>query len=442
MTNIEVEDLSSVKKKITFEVPEEKVLNVIDAEYRDLKKTVQIRGFRKGKVPLNIIRSYFKGKVESDAARKLIDETFEPALSEQNIKPVSVLSIEPEVVEAGKPFRYTAEVEVTPPLEIHDYKQLTLKRQVRQVTDDDVDKRIQDLREMNAKLVPMSHTTGVKDGDYLLVDIEASADGDKIPALCVKDYHVELGRNFYLPGFDSKLLGMQPDETREIVIEFPADFPRKNLSGKTGTFTVICKEAKERVLPDVDDDFAKDLGGVENLNELRDRVNKELQDLAAHETRVKTKNQIIDQLIEKHSFDVPESMVEQEIDRVLYHLIEEYAAQGIDLKRLPMPSPAQRDQIRPGATRVVRTRLLLDAIIQHEGLELSEEEFQTGIEEHAKKLGVTIDHFNDRLAEHEVNDAFRKGLLDEKVYQLIEDSAEIVEDQPDAQVEDSQAPKE
>lgn len=441
MTNIEVEDLSPVKKKITFEVEEEKVLSVIDSEYQNLKKTVQIKGFRKGKVPLNIIRSYFKGKVEADAVRKVIDETFEPALTERDIKPVSVLAVEPDAIETGKPFRYTAEIEVVPAFEINDYKSLKLTKQVRVVTDADVDKRIDDLRKMNAKLVPMTHSDGVKQGDYLLLDIEASADGERIPPLCVKDYHVEVGRNFYLPGFDAELLGMRPEESREIVMEFPADFPRKNLSGKTGTFSVACKEAKEQVLPELDDDFAKDLGG-ETLNELRERVGKELRDVAAFETETKIKNQIIDQLIEKHSFDVPDSLVEQEINQLLSQLIRDYAARGMDLERLPMPSPAQRDQIRPGATRAVRTRLILDSIVEQEKLELTDDEFQSSVAEQAGKAGVSVDHFQDRLAQEEVLQAFRKALLDEKVYKLIEDSSEIVEEPIEVEGDDSQASNE
>ncbi|MEI8182268.1 MAG: trigger factor [Desulfomonile sp.] len=441
MTNIQVEDLSTVKKKITFEVPEDKVLDVIDAEYRDLRKTVQIKGFRKGKVPLNILRSYFKGKVEADAARKIIEETFEPGLDEKNIKPVAVISIDPEGVETGKPFKYTAQIEVTPPLDIQGYKGVRLNKQIPQVTDDDVNKRIENLREINAKLVPITETRGVRQGDYLLVDIEATADGEKIPALSVKDYHVELGRNFYLPDFDSKLEGMKPEETRQIVMEFQEDFSRKNLSGKTGTFTVTCREAKERVLPELDDDFAKDLGSFENLDELRDRVTKELQDIATDEAQRGTKNQIIDQLIEKNPFEVPDSMVDSEIDRVLNQLIEEYVAQGIDRNRLPVPSPAQRDRIRPGATRAAKARLIMDAIVSQEGIEISDEELQAGIERRVQELGVSSDHLRDELVEHNMLEVFRDGLKDEKVYQLIEEHAEITEEETRKETENTQVSK-
>jgi len=429
MTNIQVEDLSTVKKKITFEVPEDRVLDVIDSEYRDLRKTVQIKGFRKGKVPLNILRSYFKSKVEADAVRKIIEETFESGLDEKKIKPVSVISIDPEAVESGKPFRYTAEIEVPPPIEVKDYKGLKLKRHIRTVDENQVAERIQNLRELQAKLTPISESRGVRQGDHLLVDIEAITDGDIIPALTVTDYHMELGKNFYLPDFDSKLEEMKPDETRKFTLEFPEDFPRKNLSGKTAEFTVSCKEAKERVLPEMDDHFAKDLGKFQSLEELKDQIRKDLQNHFDSESQKEIKLQIIDFLIENNPFEVPESMVETEIDLFLNQLIEAYTAQGIDPKRLPVPSPDQRDQVRPSAVKAVKNALIVKALIEQEGIEISEEELQEGIERYAQEAGISPDHYKDQLVEHNSLEGFSAGLLDNKVYKLIEDHAEVTEEE-------------
>ena len=418
MTNIQVEDLTEIKKKVTFEVPQEKVLELMDAEYRDLKKNVQIKGFRKGKVPLDIVRGYFKAKVEADIARKIIEETFQPGLDEKKIVPVSVIKIDPEVVEAGKPFKYTAEIEVPPPIEAKDYKGLKLKKYIREVTEEEVEKRIQTLRERNATLTPIPDTRGVAEGDHLVVDIKAESAGAAIPALTVTDYHMELGRNFYLPDFDARLEGLKPDETKELTISLPDDFPRKDLAGKTASFEVRVKEAKERILPEPDDDFAKDLGEFETFEALKEEIEKDLQKSLDNRSQKEIENQIIDALIEKNDFEVPESMVESQIDNFLEQSMRNLAAHGIDPKRFPAPTQAQRDQVRPSAVRTVKAGLILKAVCEQENIEVSDEELQAGIAERAEQMGLSVDYLKDQLEEGKMlgelrgNPSSRKGLQD------------------------------
>ncbi|MGO9569762.1 MAG: trigger factor [Desulfomonilaceae bacterium] len=444
MTNIQVEDLTEIKKKVTFEVPQEKVLELMDAEYRDLKKNVQIKGFRKGKVPLDIVRGYFKAKVEADIARKIIEETFQPGLDEKKIVPVSVIKIDPELVEAGKPFKYTAEIEVPPPIEAKDYKGLKLKKYVREANDEEVEKRIQTLRERNATLTPIPDTRGVAEGDHLVVDIEAESAGVSIPALTVTDYHMELGRNFYLPDFDARLEGLKPDETRELSISLPENFPRKDLAGKTAAFEVRVKEAKERILPEPDDDFAKDLGEFETFEALKEEIRKDLRKSLDNRSQKEIGNQIIDALIEKNDFEVPESMVESQIDNFLEQSMRNLAAHGIDPKRFPAPTQAQRDQVRPSAVRTVKAGLILKAVCEQDNIEVSDEELQAGIAERAEQMGLSVDYLKDQLEEGKMLGELRESLLQEKVYKMIQEHAEVTEEEPpaDEQPQETQSEKE
>jgi trigger factor len=432
MTNIQVEDLTEIKKKVTFEVPQEKVLEMIDAEYKDLKKTVQIKGFRKGKVPLEIVRGYFKTKVEADIARKIIEETFQPGLDEKKIVPVSVVKIDPETLEAGKPFKYTAEIEVPPPIEVKDYKGLKLKKYIREVKEEEVEGRIQTLRERNATLKPIPDTRGVAEGDHLVVDIKAESDGAVIPALTVTDYHMELGRNFYLPDFDAKLEGLRPDETNELTVNLPEDFPRKDLAGKTAAFEVRVKEAKERILPEPDDDFAKDLGEFETFAALKEEIEKDLRRSLDNRSEKEIENQIIDALLEKNEFEVPESMVEGQIDNFLYQSMRNLEAHGIDPKRFPAPTQAQRDQVRPSAVRIVKAGLVLKAVCEQEKIEVSDDDLQAGIAERAEQMGVSVDYLKDQLEEGKMMGELRETLLQEKVYKMIQEHAEVTEEEPPA----------
>lgn len=432
MTTIEVEDISAIKKKVTFEVPETRVQDMIDQEYRELKKTVQIKGFRRGKVPLNILRSYFKDKVAADTTRKIIEETLEPGLDEKNIKPVAVAKIDPETIEVGKPFKFTAEIDVTPEVQVNDFKGLKITKAVKKVTDEEVQERLEGLRERHGRLSPIPEGREIREGDHIVVDVVAEAEGENIAALTVNEYHMELGRDFYLPDFDSHLIGLKPGETREITLDLPENFPRKNLAGKEARFKVTVNDAKERILPDLDDDFAKDLGKFETIDQLKEEIAKDIKDLWDNQVQGETRRQMVDQLLEKNEFEVPDTLVEQRIDQMLANSLQRLAAQGIDPKRLPMPGQAQRDQLRPEALRGVKAAVMVAAIGRQEGITISEERVQQAIEEKAALFDMTPDYFKERLEEAGSLDDFKEGLLEEDVYKFLEANAEITEEEASA----------
>ncbi|MEW6139210.1 MAG: trigger factor [Thermodesulfobacteriota bacterium] len=440
MTNIHVEDLSSVKKRVTVEVPEDQVTDMLNAEYRELKRTVQIKGFRRGKVPMNVLRGYFKSKVQADTARKIIEVTFQPGLDDRKITPVAVLSLDPEPVEEGKPYTYTAEIEVPPPVDLKTYMGLKLKKTVREVDDNQVTERLERLRERFASLNPIPDTRGAQEGDHLVVDITVTSEGEPVAALTVSDYHMELGRNFYLPDFDAHLYGLKPEETKEATITLPEDFPRKALAGKTATFNIVVKEAKVRVLPELDDDFAKDVGDFENLDALKKSIWGDLSKMIEDDTIRDLRKQIVDQLVELNPLEVPETMVEAQVDHMLQESYRNLAYQGIDLSRLPPPTPQQREQLKPAATRSVKAGLILEAIAKKESVEISEEEIQSALEKRAEILEVSVDHLKDQMESNNIWEDFLEALTQEKIYKLIEENAEIEEVKPPAE-EESEAEK-
>ncbi len=441
MTNITVQDVTDTKKKVTFEVPVDRVNDLIDSQYRDLKKSVQIKGFRKGKVPLDLVRSYFKKQVESEAARKIIDETFEPGLQGEKIIPVTVLSLEPEDFEDGKPFKYIAEIEVPPNIEVSGFKELKLKKTIRKLEETDVDERLDRLREGQAKLSPVSDSRAVAEGDHLLVDINARSESGEIQSLTVSEYHMELGRNFYLPDFDSKLEGMQMNDPREVTVEFPDDVPNKELAGKSATFGITIKEVKERILPELDDDFAKDLGEFGSLEQLKDEIRNDLARMQETQTRKEMEDQIAEGLLEKNEFDVPESMIENQIDAILEQTLRNLALQGIDPKRLPPPTQEQRDNVRPSAEKAVKVTLMLRAISEQEEIEVSDEQFEEAMRKSARELGVSEDYYRDQLEKNNMLDDVRSTLLMEEVLKMIEENAEVTEVEPAEAEEESKDQK-
>jgi trigger factor len=428
MTSIQVEDISDVKKKVFFEIPSERVAEMLDAEYRDLKKTAQIKGFRKGKAPLNILRSYFKDKVQADASRKMIEETFRPGLEENKITLVSVIKIEPEALEADKPFKYWAEIEVTPPIEVKDYKGLKLKRHRHNVTETQVSRHLENLRERFARLSPLTEQRGASKGDHVLVDVRAVANGKEVRGLTVKDHYLELGRDFFLTGFDSRLEGVTEGQSKTFSMVMPEDFKGEDLADNSVDFTVMVKEVKERVLPALDDDFAKDLGTFETLEQLKESISEEMQSVLDNESRRDLERQIIDALIESHPFEPPESLVEGQIDMILDEARRYLVRLGRDQESIEPPTEAEREKARPTAVRSVKAALILKAVAEKEGIEVSDAEMAEGIEKRAEELGWSVDHLKDQLEAHNMLGEMRGELLQGKVIDLLKQHADITEE--------------
>jgi trigger factor len=403
---------------------------VMDAQYKDLKKNVQIKGFRKGRVPLPILRSYFKSKVQADVVRQIIEETLQPGLDEKNLKPLSVTNIDSETLEEGKPFKYTAEIEVPPQIEVKGYKGLQLKKHVRSVTEEQIEQQLQHMRERNARLAPIPESRGLVSGDHAVVDISAEIEGEAVPALNVADYHLEMGRNFYLPDFDSRMEGMKLEETKEITVDLPEDFPRKAIAGKTVLFHITVKEAKEKILPALDDDFAKDLGEYETLEVLKEKVKTDLETMLKNQTERELEVQIVDGLLAENTFEVPESMVEAEISSFLEQSLQGLVAQGHDPERLPMPTQAYRDQVRPAALRAIQKALMYRAVAEQEDIKVTDEEIAEDLQNKASQLDVSLDFLKDRLEEDGRMDEVREALVYKKVSAFIQENGEITEEEP------------
>ncbi len=427
MTSIHVEDLSEIRKKLTFEIHESKVDELIDAQYKDLKKNLQIRGFRRGKVPMDMIKSLYKEQVYSDAARKIVEDTFELGLDEQKIKPISVLSLDPEPVEYGKPFKYVAEVEVTPPIVAKDYDGLGLTKTIREVKDTDVLDRMDAIRDRHSKLAPIPDDRGVAMGDILTVDINADIEGETVDSLTVTDYHLEMGRNFYLPDFDEKLEGLKVLEPTDLSYELPDNFPRKEIAGKTVHFSVVVADAKVKTVPEINDEFAKDLGDYQSLEDLRNKIREDIDNSYKADATNALRKQIVDQLVEKNPFEAPSTLVEQRIDDMIRESLQTLQAQGIDLSRFPMPTQEQRNQLRPVALQNVKAGIILKAIGEQESLEVSSEEIDAEVERRANLIGVPVDFLRDHMENNNLMENFSYSILEDKVYKLIEERANVTE---------------
>ena len=298
---------------------------------------------------------------------------------------------------------------------------------IREIKESDIEERLEMLRQRHARMVPVDEFRAVQNGDHLVVDIEAVHDGEVITSLTVKDYHLEMGRDFYLPDFDSKLIGLKIGELNTILYSLSEDFPRKELAGKSATFSITIKEAKERIIPELSDELAKEAGPYETLDDLKKQIKEDLCLGYDMDIKEELRKQIVEKIIEANPFEAPESLVEARIDDIVMGARQNLARQGVDMKRFPLPDKAQRDSIKPKALDQVKAALIIKAIGEKEEIQASTEDIDTEIEKRAKLLGWTSDFLKDQLEENQRMQDFADSLTEDKIYSFIEEQGAITE---------------
>ncbi|OGP87445.1 MAG: trigger factor, partial [Deltaproteobacteria bacterium RBG_16_48_10] len=307
---VNVEDISGVKKKVHIEVPEDQVTKEINTIYQDLKKKAKIKGFRPGKVPREILERYFKDYVKGEVLQKLIQDTYPKAFEDSHLHPVSAPVIDPQEVEIGKAFQYSAIIEIRPDFKIEGYLGLNIEGKKEEVKDEEVEERVKGLQNLHANLKTVPEPRPIQNGDFVILDYEARMEGKPLEEGKALDYTIEVGSGRFIPAFEEKLIGTKPEEEKEIEVSFPEDYGYKKWAGKIITFHVKIKEIKEKVLPPLDDEFARDLGNYSSLEELKAQLKQDLEKEKKLALDRQLKDQLVDQLIQSHPFELPESLVE------------------------------------------------------------------------------------------------------------------------------------
>jgi trigger factor len=379
-------DVSETQKTITIEIPSDVVAAEINRVAQDYSKQAKLPGFRPGKVPATIIKQRFKEQILHDVMHGLIPRAVEEALQERGIEPVDTPNIKDVAVEEGQPLKFTAAFETVPPFDPGDLSTLTATRPSRAIADEDVDQMLQRLRERAAKSESVEGRP-VAEGDTVVLDIDRK-EGDR-----EVDRHegvsVELGSSANPPGFDENLTGLSVGETKTFMVHFPEDYAVGELANTDVSYTVTVKEVRRRILPDLDDEFAKDLGAFESLAELRDRVRSDLEEEAAENARRRVRGEILKQLADRATFEPPASLVDREIDRRLEEFARQLVHQNVDPRQAGIDWAQFREAQREPGRGAVAAALVLDEIARRENLTVSAEDVDKEIEQFAARAGRT-----------------------------------------------------
>jgi trigger factor len=423
--NINVEELSSIKKKVNVEIPGDQVTKEVDSFYKDLGKKAKIKGFRPGKVPRDILERHFRDYVKAEVIQKLIQETYPAALSETNLHPVSDPMIDPGNLESGKSFQYSATVEVKPGIQLGEYLGLNIEGKKEEVKDEEVKDRLKGLQNLHANLKTIQEGRPIQNGDFVIVDYEGRMDGKPLEEGKATDFTVEVGSGRFIIAFEEKLIGLRLEEERELEVSFPEDYGYKKWAGKTISFQVKIKEIKEKILPTLDDEFAKDLGDYSSLEELESKLRQEVEREKKLTLERQLKDQIVDQLLEKNTFEIPASLVEEQTKALVSDTQLRLAAQGIKIETLGVSEEKLHEDYRETATKQVRTFLILERIAGQEGITVADEEVENRLREIAERTRQNLDAVKRYYEKQGLIPEMKAGILNEKVLNLLLEKANV-----------------
>ena len=383
-------DLSETQKNLVVEIDSAVVDAEIEKIARDYSKAARIPGFRPGKVPAKVVRQRFRDQILHDVVHGLIPRAVDEALRDKGIEPVDTPDIKDVVVEEGQPLKFTATFETVPPIDPGDYSMLTLRRLENTVEESAVDEALNGLRQRSARYEPVEDRT-VEMADSVQLDLERTATGPDGQEQT--DRHdsvtVELGAPANPPGFDDALLGMNVGDQKAFDVNYPADYPISELAGTTVKYDATIKAIRKRVLPELDDEFAKDLGDFENLEALRARVRSDLEHQMAHENERELRGDLVRQLAARVTVDVPATLLDREIDRRVEEFVRRLIEQQVDPMKTNIDWEEFREKQREAAAEAVKSALLLDEVSRREHITASDAEVDEEIARYAERTGRT-----------------------------------------------------
>jgi trigger factor len=409
-------DVNETRRNMHVEIPSDVVDAEIDRYVRDYSRKARLPGFRPGKAPARVVRHRFKEQILHDVAHDLIPRAIQDALRERGVEALDVPDVRDVLVEEGRPLTFTASFDTLPAFEPGDYATLTLRRAAIHVDDQAVDRAMQRLRERAARYEPVEGR-GADEGDTLVVDLDRTDADGKTDSH--RDVNVELGATTNPPGFDAHLLGLEVGASKTFPIRYPADYGITELAGTEVSYTVAVKGLKRRKLPDLDDEFAKDLGTFETLDALRSRVREDLEHEARHAVERDVRAELMKQLAARVPFEVPSSLVERELDRRLEEFAQRLVEQKVDPNEAGVDWRAFRESQRDAAQQAVAAALVVEEVARRERLEATDDEVEREVARYAEQLGRTPAAVRAELEKEQGLSRVRASLRREKTIDFL-----------------------
>jgi trigger factor len=422
---VKIEDISSVKKKLSFEIPWADVKNELDVVYRKVGKTAKVKGFRPGKIPRAILEKYYRGEAEEETVSSLVNRYYWETLQEKEIPAVTQPKIEQKGIEQDKDFSFSAVVEVEPVIDPKDYVGLELQKEDPAVTDEDLQARLQEIRQMFATMEDLNDDRGAIKGDFLALDFTGKVDGESLKELTAENHLLEIGSKTFVPGFEDHLVGLRKGESKTFVVKFPEPYTAAHLSGKDVEFTVTVKGIRVKRVPEIDENFVKNFERYDSLEALKADVRKSLEAEKKRKVEADLEKEISEKLLANNDFEVPESFVGRQVYYMMSDTQRRMVSGGMDPKKAAEFCFKLRDQLREEATKIVKTVVLIKNIAQKEAITVEAEEVEKQIAEMASQRGQDVDTLKKSLEKDDLLDGIQSEILSRKTHDFLVAKAHV-----------------
>ena len=421
---VKQERLEDNKVRLDVEVDIDEVNQALEQAYKKVRKEVSLPGFRKGKVPRKVLEAnYGKEVLHKDALDILIPQNYQKAIEEADIEPISEPEFEDFYIAEDEPATFTAIVEVKPDVELGEYTGYDVDREKTEVTEEDIMAVLNKQREEQSQLVSVDRDE-VQEGDHVIIDFEGFVDGEAFPGGSAEEFTLEIGSGQFIPGFEDQLIGKEiSDEPYEVEVTFPEEYQAEDLAGQDAVFEVTIKEIKVKELPELDDEFAKDVSEFDTLDEFKEDIENRLKEQKENQAKRNLENEIIEKVSEAAEVEVSEQLIQNELDQMMQQMAQNLQQQGINIedyfKYMGSSQDEWREENREQAADRAKNNLVLEAIAEEEGIEVTDEEIDDKLKEIADANDQDFEQVKAFMQMQGQLDSLRNGLKMEKTIDFL-----------------------
>ena len=433
--SVQVENLEKNMAKLTIEVAAEEFEKAVQAAYMKNKNKITIPGFRKGKAPRVMIeKMYGAGIFFEDAANALIQREYPKAAEESGLDIVSYPEIDVVQVEKGKSFIFTAEVAVKPEVTLGEYKGLEVEVTPADVTEEEVAAELKREQENNSRTIDVDDRA-VAQGDMVTLDFEGFVDGVAFEGGKGTDYPLTIGSNSFIPGFEDQLVGAELNKEVEVNVTFPEDYHANDLAGKAAVFKCTVKAIKVKELPELDDEFAKDVSEFDTLAEYKADVEKKIRERKEGVAKREREDKAVDAVIANAQMDIPEAMIQNQIQQLMNDFVQRMQAQGLSIDQYyqftGLDQAKIQEQMRPQALKRIQSRLVLEKVAEVENIQISDEKFEEELKTMADMYKMEVEKLKELMGDAE-KEQMKKDIAVQEAVTLVAESAKVVEKKEEA----------
>ncbi len=423
-----IEEIGQAKRRLNVEIEAEEVAKKLDQTYKELSKRAKIKGFRPGKAPRQVLEQYYGKQILNDVKSDLIKESFSKVIEETELLPLGSPAIEDEAIRPGESFKYSIVMEVRPEFELKDYMGISVEKEILNISEDDVDKKLEEIKEAHAQLISINEERGIKEGDYVVIDYVGFWKDKPLREINGKGFTVLVGSNNFYPEVESGIVGLRKDDTKDIEIDFNQDFGDRRLAGKTVTFRIQVEDIKKKEPPELNDDFARSLGNdFKSLADLRERVKKDITLQGERRIDREIKDRLLKKITVEVDFELPQVMVEREIERSIATIKQNLIRSGTRFESAGISEEKMRQDLRTAAEENVKEELVLGKIADMEDIRLEDSDIRDGFQELAAQTGNDPAALQQYYEKHNLVDSFGNQLLVEKILNHLVQGAKITE---------------